>query len=388
MKILQLVTRNELRGAEVFCSQLSELLTQRGHSVTQAGLYRMRQDSQPLDMTSVHTVELDGDRQGRIEKRPMLALRELIQHDSPDLIQANGFHAMKYACLLRKIGTIRQPIVYRNISVASAWVAGRIKQTWGQWLCRSLAHATSVSETAAEDFTEFYRFPKNRMTVIRRGVSVPEGLDSSAARQVLLQELANSSNKKKINRIPVLTNSAELNLICHVGGFTQEKNHVGLLKAFELIHESVHNCHLILFGDGPLRPEIESKVTSGPLDESVHFMGFRSDARDLVAGCDLMLLTSHIEGIPGVVLEAAARQVPSVCTNVGSVGEFVDHGRSGFLAEAGNMPGLANLAIDLLKNPMQRHQFGQAALEKVRREYTMNRAAEEFEALYRKVIKQ
>ena len=134
----------------------------------------------------------------------------------------------------------------------------------------------------------------------------------------------------------------------------------------------------MLFGDGPLRPQVESKVRDLALGDDVHFMGFRPDARDLIAGCDLMLLSSRIEGIPGVVLEAAAREVPSIATNVGGVAEFIEHGVNGCLVEEGDMEALADNALRLLGDEGARKRSGELAREKVTQQFSMQHAVDRF----------
>ena len=198
--------------------------------MVQAGLYRLRDDSTPLDSASVKFVHLGGDVQGKIEWQPLRALRELIREQQPDLIHANGFHALKYASLLAKVGFVRQPIVYRNISVASGWAHKRFKRAWGSWLCKSLTCVSSVSRKSAEDFARFYNIPEGRITVIHRGIDVCETVSHRKMRAEILSTLyGNPASRSRSQE------SESSQLLCHVGGFTAEKNHLGLLEAFRRI---------------------------------------------------------------------------------------------------------------------------------------------------------
>ena len=373
MRILQLVTRNELRGAEVFAGQLSERLCGRGHQVVQAALYRLLDSSDHLTLRDVPQVELLGRIKGRIELGALVRLRTLLRDFRPDVIQANGFHALKYASLLRRMSRPKPPIIYRNISVASRWTTRFCQRAWGSWVCRPVSYVLSVSEASAEDFAAYYRVPAERVRVVRRGIEIPDQADANAMRERLRGLVAAGP---------------EARLLCHVGGFTREKNHQGLLDAFGQLHDVCPNAHLLLFGDGPLRNEIQSRATAAGLTTSVHFFGYRDDARDLVAGADVMLLCSHIEGIPGVVLEAAARRVPAVCTDVGGVSEFVQDGQTGLLVPAGDMPALARAAVRLLEDDALRRQIGENAYQRVREHYDMQRTVDQFEAIYRQVLKE
>lgn len=371
MRILQLVTRNELRGAEVFAGQLSERLCARGHQVVQAGLYRLLNPTDRLTLRDVQQVELQGRVKGRIELGTLARLRRLIGDLQPDVVQANGFHALKYASLLRRASRRRPPIIYRNISVASQWTTRFYQRVWGCWVCRPVAYVLSVSEASAKDFAAYYRVPAERVRVVRRGIEIPDPLNAAAMRERLRQ---------------LAVAGPEARLLCHVGGFTREKNHLGLLDAFAQIRARCADVHLLLFGDGPLRGAIQARATAAGLGESVHFLGYRDEARDLMAGADVMLLSSDIEGIPGVVLEAAARRVPAVCTDVGAVGEFVEDGQTGMLVPPGDMAALANGAIRLLEDRALQRQLGENAYRRVREEYDMPRTVDQFEAAYRQAV--
>jgi glycosyltransferase involved in cell wall biosynthesis len=372
VKILQLVTRNELRGAEMFAALLSNRLAQHGHEVCFAALYTCPYDTPRLPLNSeVNGVELGGRVKGRIEPGVWVALRRLAKQWRPDVVQANAFHALKYAVLTKRLGGGRWPIVYRNISMASNWIARPWQAWWGRWLFRSVAHVVSVSDASAADLCQTYRFPADRISTVRRGVEVPDSVDRHLARRRLAELIAFDQDD------PILF---------HIGGFTAEKNHVGLLAAFRRIQQELPNSHLVLCGDGPLRERVQNEVRQGGLERQVHLLGNRADAGDLLPAAELLLLTSHVEGIPGVVLEAAVRGVPSVSTNVGAVREAVRDGETGVLVPDGDMPGLARAACDLLADSVRRKAMGEAARSLVAGQHDLNDIVVKWERIYRLVL--
>lgn len=371
MNVLQLVTRNEMRGAEVFAGQVSEALSMRGHEVVQAGLYELESASRRLSFRHAREYELHGRVKGRFEWPTMRRLAGLVREFKPAIVQANGFHALKYAALLKQFSRPPWPIVYRNISIASKWIRWPYQRYWGRWICRTVSYVLSVSDCSAHDFHRTYRVPRQRVLVVRRGIAVPQAVDVGAIRHAVCEMTG--------------VNGAS-QFVCHVGGFSSEKNHVGLIDAFERIHARRPTTHLVLVGDGPLRRDVEESVYSRDLADCVHFLGYRDDARDLIGGMDLLLLSSHIEGIPGVVLEAAARRVPSVCTNVGAVSEVIDAGRNGILVPPGDMASLANAALELLRDDTRRSVLGQAAFDHVREHHCMEAAVDRFEEVYKQAI--
>ncbi len=372
MRILQLVTRNELRGAEVFAGQLSDALVGRGHSVVLAALYRrLDPKTATLELQRTRAVELDSCEKGRIELRTLLRLHRLVREFRPDLVQANGFHSLKYASILKRLTRVRWPIVYRNISIASVWIRRGVQTHWGHWLARSIAYVASVSDASAADFADTYGVEGARTITIHRGIEIPHQLDPPRMRSRIRELIAVKSHAP---------------LLVHIGGYTEEKNHSGLLDAFQVVHESHPTARLVLFGDGPLRTDFERRVQAVGLVSNVHCLGNRTDARDLLAGADILLLPSHIEGIPGVVLEAAARKIPSVCTDVGAVHEAVQNGVSGILVQPDDMAEMARATCELLNDNDRRRSLGEAAYRHVQSHHDMQRTVTRFEELYRTAI--
>jgi len=372
VKILQIITRSERRGAEISAAELSEQLARRGHEVRLVSLYAPSSDTCRLLRTEgVGRVELNAKASGRIEPAAMARLWRLIREMGPDVVQANGFHALKYASLLKHSRLTSWPLVYRNISIASRWITRRLQRMWGTWLMRSVDCVLSVSDAGAADICKTYNVPKSRALTIPQGIEIPAVQYRDQARRTLADLIGVDASDP---------------LLFHLGSFTPEKNHEGLLTAFRRVCKRHPRAQLVLCGDGPLRPHIEQRIGTLDLHGRVHTLGNRADARNLLAGGDLLLLSSHIEGIPGVILEAAACGVPAVSTNVGAVAETVEHDTSGKLVPAGDMHALADAVCELLADPERRKQMGAAARDHVIRHHEMNSTIDEFERIYRKLV--
>jgi glycosyltransferase involved in cell wall biosynthesis len=343
----------------------------RGHSVTQAALYRPSPGSAPLAFAAGERIELQGKVKGRLEIGVLKNLLILLRRMRPDIVQANGFHALKYASLCKQISRGRWELIYRNISLASGWVQSRPQRIWGTWLCRQVHFVASVSAESAADFGRTYAVPNERLVVVRRGVDIP----------------SDSLRDEQHRRLCALAGCGpDTQFVGHIGGFTEEKNHHGLIEAFRRLRQIAPMARLVLLGQGDMFAQIQDQVRTSGLDDSVRLLGYRADARELSAAFDVLLLPSRIEGIPGVVLEAAARRVPSVCTTVGGVAEAVIDGQTGLLVTAGDMRALADAAGRFLSDESFRRRAGEAAYIFVREHYSMDRAVGEFEQLYRSAL--
>lgn len=104
----------------------------------------------------------------------------------------------------------------------------------------------------------------------------------------------------------------------------------------QIIHDlqnDIPNIHGLMVGDGPLRSAVQEQVMQLDIQGKITLAGYQRDVRPWLAMSDVLLLTSDTEGMPGVVLEAAAMKVPSISGNVGGVGEFIQNGYNGLLVD-------------------------------------------------------
>ncbi|WP_276888335.1 glycosyltransferase family 1 protein [Faecalibaculum rodentium] len=95
-------------------------------------------------------------------------------------------------------------------------------------------------------------------------------------------------------------------VIGHIGRFSSQKNQDFLVKIFHKIKEIRDISVLILIGDGELRGEVEKEVVSLGLEDSVLFLGTRTDIPELLSTMDVFLMPSIYEGLPIVGVEAQA----------------------------------------------------------------------------------
>ena len=102
----------------------------------------------------------------------------------------------------------------------------------------------------------------------------------------------------------------------HVGRFAAEKNHAFLVQVAAEVARREPRTHLLLIGDGPLRPAIMQQVADAGLAERVVFAGLRADVPCLLRAMDVLVLPSTFEGLSLVGLEAQAAGVPWVASDI------------------------------------------------------------------------
>lgn len=175
-------------------------------------------------------------------------------------------------------------------------------------------------------------------------------------------------------------------LIIHVGRFIEQKNHSGLIEIFRRVLQACPEATLLLVGEGPLRSRIEEIVRSRGMGESVRFLGFRDDAPDLVAECDLFLLPSIHEGLPVVALEAQAAGVPLVGSNVPGLAEAVDDGKTALLHPVEDVQGMADSAARILADREFADRLGSAGQARIAEFFSAKAAAVRLLNMYSELL--
>ena len=366
MKILQLVTKRQYRGAEVFAANLSAELIDLGHNLIFAGLYANDQDI--LFVEKADNRDLIEEKKGAFSIEVVRRLIILVKETKPDVIQCNGSDTLKYM-VAASFFVPNIPILYRNISMISQWVKGRQKKVLYKALFKRIAHVTSVGNEALADFVRFFDYPEEQTSVIRRGIPLEE----------FNKEEAQSSLKKELK-----LNSEDF-IVLHVGNFSLEKNHLFLVRVFASIRKKYPAIKLAFIGNGATFNEVKQEVSKRKLEATVFFLGFRQDIHKLLAGADMLVLSSRVEGVPGVILEAAAQKKPSVSTDVGGVREVLIHGKTGFIIQDFNEKEFENSIIELATNNQLRQKMGNESYNLVYQYFNPVRNAKKFESLYMKL---
>ncbi|MTI38199.1 glycosyltransferase, partial [Fulvivirga lutimaris] len=327
MKILQLIQKPQLRGAEIFATQLSNNLLSSGHEVIIASLFKGEQTPQ---FSGKHIALSLSGKFRWLDWRGFKALASLMANEKPDIIQANAGDTLKYAVLSKLLFKWKQPIVFRNASMVSLYIRNPIVKELNSYLYSKVDAIASVSKQSKKDLNSLFPATKNKSIVIPIGVETKDGKSEVVEQR---HELGLSENEDAI----ILKDKRfdEIRIV-HVGGFSFEKNHKGLLQIFNNFKRNYPNAKLKLVGDGPLRRETEELAKDLNLNDSVEFMGYQTEALKFIRQADVFVLPSLIEGLPGVILEAQFCKVPVVAYDVGGISEIVKNDLTGKLIKAGD----------------------------------------------------
>jgi len=223
------------------------------------------------------------------------------------------------------------------------------------------------SEAVRDDTLARERIDAAKLSVIYNGVKAPAGCGSGDRRADLGKEIAGP-------------------IVCCVANFFPYKGHLELLAAASTVVKSFPGAAFVFVGDGIQRPEIEHRMRELGLGENVVMLGSRSDARTIMGFSDMVVLASHEEGFPNVILEAMAVGKPVVATRVGGVPEAVEDGYTGLLVPPHDPESLAAAILRLLSNRDVAIEMGRRGLERVREHFTIDRMVKSYETLYEKLM--
>jgi len=161
------------------------------------------------------------------------------------------------------------------------------------------------------------------------------------------------------------------------------KGHRYLLEVMPRLLAKFPELHVVFFGQGPLRDELEAHTAEHALGSAVHFAGFRKDMPKILPCLDLVVHPALMEGLGVSLLQAAAAGVPIVGARAGGIPEIVQDGINGRLVEPGNGEQLFEAVSELLVNTELAQQFGAGGREVAQRDFSVMSMVEHYLYVYR-----
>jgi glycosyltransferase involved in cell wall biosynthesis len=160
-----------------------------------------------------------------------------------------------------------------------------------------------------------------------------------------------------------------------------QKGHEYLIEASKQILQNYPNTIFVLVGDGDKRAQIEQLIQASGISTNFRVLGSRADVPRLLHMADIFVLPSLYEGMPNVVLEAMASQLPVVATAVDGTPEVVVDGETGMLVPPADPTALACAIEQLIANPVLRNTFGQSGLQRILAYFSEEAMCQQYEHL-------
>ncbi len=226
---------------------------------------------------------------------------------------------------------------------------------------------TAVSGFLADETTRNFGVARDRIEVI------PNFIDPKVYRP----------GKEPCHRATLAPDGEKI--VMHVSNFRPVKRVQDVIKTFARIIGEVPS-RLVFVGDGPERPRVQALAEEMGISEHVVFLGKHASVDELLSCADLFLLPSESESFGLAALEAMACGTPVVASRVGGLPEVIGDGVGGYLLEVGDVQGMAEAGIRILKDDDLWARLAEDGRAHAIGAFAADRVVPKYEEYYRRVL--
>lgn len=304
---------------------------------------------------------------GKFDPISILRLAKLLNVEKFDIIHTHGYKSDILGLLAARISRkkiIATPHGFENVKDPKL-------QFFIKLGCMALKHCDAVSPLSDELQNDMSRIKvkPEKVHLITNGVDLDE-----------VERIRSSTD------LPTKEFQRNEKIIGYVGQLAFRKNIAALINTFDQIYKVRQDVRLLLIGDGPLRKDLEEKVQlleSGP---HIEFLGYRDDRLQFVKQMDIFCMTSSLEGIPRCMMEAMAMGKPVVAFQIPGIDKLIIDKETGLLAPYGNIEQLVQSWQIILSDQEFAAKIGMAGRRHILEHFSARRMADEYAALYKKML--
>jgi glycosyltransferase involved in cell wall biosynthesis len=360
--LVLLTTGLDRGGAEAQVVLLARALSERGWQVHVVSMLEPGAFQSDLAEAGI-TLHSLGMKPGRANPWGAARLAIILRSVRPMVLHCHMFHANLLGRLARLVFPV--PTV---ISTLHSMAESSRHSADARWrdriygLTDSLAgHTVAVCDAVGARHVEAGAVSPRRLRVVPNGVDTRLFRPDDSRRSCLRRELGAGDDF----------------IWLAAGRLMWKKDYPALLRAAARLP----GCTLWIAGVGPLRDELHSLARD--LAVTVRWLGARDDMPRLMNAADALVLSSVVEGLPMVLLEAAASGLPCVSTDVGGARGIIANSKTGFLTPRQDSDALAGAMARLAGMPVEaRRDMGQAARLAVMKQFDLQAVASQWEQLY------
>ena len=233
------------------------------------------------------------------------------------------------------------------------------------FISKKVKKIVSIANIVSEEIKKQITHNKKKVIQIYNGVNIDE---------------------YKCNRI--FTGNDEYAKIVAIGRLVDQKNHLMLIKAFDLLEKRLKKegkkaPRLSIYGQGECRNDIVKYITENKI-ENIELMGITSNIEEVLKNSDIYVMSSIYEGFSISLIEALVSGIAIVCTNVGGNKEIIGE-KAGILVESENIEKMAEALYSVLDKKEMKKLYDECL--KRRNIFDINKCGEEHIRLYREIIK-
>ena len=375
LSILLLGTQIATGGAQKVLLDQAQWFRQRGHKVSTVFFYdRDNLLSKWQAVSDFPVIDLRAFRkgagvivQGVLMIKGLFSLWQLLRREKSDVIETfthdSNILALPIAWLARV--PVRIATHHGVIEGIPRW-----RERLNAWMVNSnIAHVlVTVSE-------------KTRRLALAEGVKAER---ISVIQNGIAPMLFEGEHRLEVRRDAGI--GADDPFLLAVGRLVPVKAHEVLISAISAVLKEFPNAKLGICGDGVLRPNLEAQIKLLDLESAVKLFGEQGNVAKFLFSADVFVLPSRSEGLPMALLEAMSAGLPVVATRLDGVAEVVLEGEHGLFAPIDDSDALANVILQLLRDPSMRAHMGTAARRRVNEMYSIDHTGEQYLTLMFKLL--
>lgn len=172
-----------------------------------------------------------------------------------------------------------------------------------------------------------------------------------------------------------------------VGRLTKVKNHELMIKALAKLNKDKFDFKCVIVGEGEEKENLGNLILQHDLDEKVILEGFRDDVRLYMNKSDALVMTSLMEGIPLVILEAFAEKLLVISSKVGGIEELIDNEVNGILYNSNNVDELYDILKDVLLNKVDRNKIIENAYDSFICQWSDENMISKYKVIYQEQLR-
>jgi glycosyltransferase involved in cell wall biosynthesis len=172
-------------------------------------------------------------------------------------------------------------------------------------------------------------------------------------------------------------------VLISVGELNSNKNHQVIISALGKIQNK--KIHYFLCGVGDKEEELKQQAKKCGIEENVHFLGYRTDVKQLLNSSDIFVIPSQREGLSRALMEAMASGLPCIASRIRGNVDLIENGEGGYLVEVQDVDGIADKIRVLSADRELREKMGKVNLERIKK-FDVKVVKKTLEEIYREAL--
>lgn len=282
------------------------------------------------------------------------------------LIHSFLFYSNFFGRIIGKAG--RVPLIICSERATGVWKNRLFRLV--EALVKGFAdYYTAVSEATKRFMVEKEGIPCEKVVTLYNGVDI--------------RETATDVSRLKLD----LGIPPGSKVIGTVGRLADQKGYEYLIKAFKLVNERHKEAVLVIVGGGPLEKSLKDEAVKCSLNDKIVFTGPHKDPSLLMDAMDIYVISSWFEGMSNSLLEAMAKGLPVVATDIDGNREVVVDGETGLLVPPRDEYAIAEALNNLLSGPSVMKAMGLAGKKRIEDRFTTRKMLYNYNDFYTKILK-